>query len=302
MVRLITRRDWLRAGLAGLVSSSTITLRADEPKRKGRIYFVADSLLAIDPETGDSTAIFTGCESRLRISPDGKLVAYRFENALWVREIDGDAAEPRKVTDLDDKSAAVPVWMPDGERLIISPGHTNEATNHWEFKTIRVKLDGSDREELPLPDEDGVFDVTSDGATLLTASSRNAEIGWQLYLMKADGTEVRQLTEGGNPFYCRLSPDGKHVVYTDGTSDERRGIWISALEGKKRERVLATGKADSSACFSPDSKRIAVIVSDRDANGAMQGPARLEIMDLDGGNNNQFPLTEGSRPDMPDWR
>ena len=40
-------------------------------------------------------------------------------------------------------------------------------------------------------------------------------IGWQLYVMRPDGTEQRRITEGGNPFYARFSPDGRRVLYTD---------------------------------------------------------------------------------------
>ena len=67
-------------------------------------------------------------------------------------------------------------------------------------------------EELAIPTEDGVQDCSSDGRWLLTASSRNARIGWQLYVMRTDGEGGRRITEKGNPFYARFSPDARKVL------------------------------------------------------------------------------------------
>jgi Tol biopolymer transport system component len=292
--------------------SALALARADDKDRKSRIYLTANlglndetgkptqSLIAIDPENGESTTIFSGCEMRLRVSHDGRKVVYRSESALWIRDIDGEAGEPRKVMDIDDTSACVAVWSSDGKKIIVSPGKRDEAADHWRFKSISAKIDGTDVENLGIPDEDCVEDWTPDGALVLTASSRNAELGWQLYVMKPDGSGARQITEGGNPFYTRLSADGKRVLYTDGTSEERRGIWVSDLAGKDRKRVLPTEKNTlASACFSPDGKRIAVVLHEFDAQVKNQ---RLVILDPETGNSKEFALPEGAASDMPDWR
>jgi Tol biopolymer transport system component len=309
---LLSRRAWLRVGFIGLGVTAFGMTRADDKTRKDRIFVTADlglndeqgkrsqSLVATDPENGESTTIFSGCQSRVRISPDGRKVAYRSESAVWIRDIEGEVGEPQRVMDLDDSSACTPVWSSDGKRLIVSPGKHDPDSKHWVFKSIRVKIDGTEVEELPIPEEDGVADWTPDGTHVLTASSRNAEIGWQLYLMKPDGTGVRQITEGGNPFYTRLSPDGKKFLYTDGTSEERRGVWVSDIDGKERKRILPTEKTTiGSACFSPDGKRIAVLL--HELNVEARNP-RLEIVDLDTGNTKPIALPEGAATDMPDWR
>jgi dipeptidyl aminopeptidase/acylaminoacyl peptidase len=306
----LTRRRWMGLGLAGLGAWAVGTSRAfDAPP--GRIYVMAmtgakdakgndvDSLLAIDPEKGNWTSILDDCTMRPRVSPDGRRVAFSREGSVWVGGLAG-GAEPARVLDLEGTTAGSPaVWSADGRQIIVSLGTHPEGAGSWVFRTVRIHADGSEKVELPIPAEDGVVDWSSDGRWLLTVSSRNAQIGWQLYVMRDDGTEVRQITEGGNPFYARFSPDGRQVAYADGTSEERRGIWIVNADGTDRRKIVATGKAASSPCWSPDGQRLAVgryHFTDRPF------AAQVEVYDLGGVRHLVVDLPERSRPDMPDWR
>ncbi len=132
----------------------------------------------------------------------------------------------------------------------------------------------------------------------MTTSSRNAKIGWQLYVMHPDGTDQRQVTEGGNPFYTRFSPDGRRLLYSDGPQKDRLGIWVVGVDGKNRRRILPAGKGKTSACWSPDGRRIAVAISGTtpDEHG------RLEIVELDGAHRTLLTLPGQEIADMPDWR
>jgi Tol biopolymer transport system component len=120
--------------------------------------------------------------------------------------------------------------------------------------------------------------------------------------MRLDGTGMRQLTEGGNPFYTRFSPDGRRLLYSDGTTDERRGIWVVDFDGKNRRRVVATGETVASACWSPDGKQIAVMIFDLAGvqNGVVS--TRIEIQDLDGDHRTFLTVPDLADADMPDWR
>ena len=269
----------------------------------GKIYFgdgEGKGLLSVDPKTGEVSRVLIQAKGRSRISPDGRLIAFEWENAVWIRELDKLDA-PRKLLDLEVITSGMPpVWSHDGSKLIIDIGGMHEKNEGWRFKTVRINVDGSGREELKIPKEDGVQDWSPEG-WLLTTSGRNAKIGWQLYVMKPDGTEQRQITEGGNPFYTRFSPDGKRVLYSDGTTDQRRGIWVVGFDGQNRRKVLSTGTALASACWSPDGKRIAVIIFDR-PKGIEPPLARLVILEVDGDARTEFPLEDIKQTDMPDWR
>jgi Tol biopolymer transport system component len=316
-LRAVTRRRWMALGLAGVGASWLRGARVDgagerRAAGKARIYTTANlgardeggtetvSIVAIDPETGDTTTLLDGLHIRPRVSPDGRTVAFTRGTALWAWSL-ADGGEPERILDLGGSAAgSPPVWSPDSKQIVISLG-TSDKDGPWVFKTVRVNADGTGRAELGIPAEDDVHDWSADGQWLLTASSRNAKIGWQLYVMRLDGTGMRQVTEGGNPFYARFSPDGRRLLYTDGTTEERHGIWVVGSDGQDRRRVFATGKAKvvASACWSPDGARIAVAVRQIDVN--LPG-ARIEVMDLDGGNRRTLPLPEKSMAEMPDWR
>lgn len=279
------------------------------PSSPGKIYTTAslgtnsqglpiDSVVAIDPTTGQVSKVFEGSPGRLRISPDGRNAAFVRGGAVWVRSLDAKAT-PRQVTGLDsDGGGCVPSWSSDGKQLIVSVGVHDDQQKRWVFKTIRVNVDGSGREPLPIPAEDGVEDWSPDGKWLLIASSRNAKIGWQLYLMHPDGTEPRQITEGGNPFFARFSPDSRRVLYSDGPGESRRGAWVVDIDGKSRRHVFPTGKHNGSGCWSPDGSRIAFAID----GDRPEDRGRLEVVDLEGKHETLLTFPGQRVADKPDWR
>ncbi len=276
-------------------------------ERLGKIYVISSdgTLIAIDPQTGEKEEVLSIRTDRPRISPDGLSVAYQVGSGLWVRGL-GKDAEPKQVLDLGKESAGSPPAWSGGKQVVISPGHTSEGPNsHWVFTTVRVNVDGSGHEELAIPPEDGVQDCSSDGRWLLIASSRNAKMGWQLYVMRPDGKEERRITEKGNPFYARFSPDGRRVLYTDQGLREQSGIWVVDVDGTNRRRIFPLdSKTQGSACWSLDGKRVAIALGDRGAQGAAEAaqPFRVVVMDLDGGHRSEFFISKGRASDMPDWR
>jgi len=295
------------------------------PKPAGRIYTTASlrtndagmpisSVVAVDPESGDVTKVFDDSPGRLRVSPDGHSLAYvdgersalspveRMRQSLWTRALAGGAG-PQRVIRLDGSgttSGGLPVWSPDSKQIILSVGSFDESRKQWAFETFRINADGSGREPIKISSQDCVQDWSPAGGWIVTTSSRKARIGWQLYVMRPDGSEERQVTEGGNPFYVRFSPDGRRLLYSDGTLrlPERQGIWIVDLDGKNRRRILPTGKGTASACWSPDGQRIAVAIGGSEP----EDHARLEIVNLDGTHRTLLTLPGREIADMPDWR
>ncbi|WP_406699717.1 sigma-70 family RNA polymerase sigma factor [Singulisphaera sp. Ch08] len=292
------------------------------PQPADRIYTTASletdaagrpirSVVAVNPESGDVTKVFDNSPGRLRISPDGRSMAYvagepsanlppseRMRQSLWTRPL-ASSADPKRVARLDGATGGeMPIWSPDSKQIILNISTRDESRKQWVFETFRINADGTGRVPLNIPAQDSVQDWSSDGAWIVTASSRNAKIGWQLYLMRPDGKDQRQLTEGGNPFYVRFSPDGRRLLYSDGPAEQRRGIWVVDLDGKDRRRILPTGKGTASACWSPDGQRIAVAIS----GSQPEEHGRLEIVNLDGTHHTLLTLPSQEIANMPDWR
>ncbi len=269
------------------------------------------SVVGVDPNSGEVAKVVNNLSGRLRVSPDGQKLAYvsgdfspgappqeRLRQSLWIRATSGDTS-PTRVIPLDGANGGeLPIWSTDGKQIIYSVSTHDDAKKQWVFETFRINADGTGREPLKIPSQDGVQDWSSDGAWVVTTSSRNAKIGWQLYVMHLDGTAERQVTEGGNPYYVRFSPEGRRLLYTDGPAEQRRGIWVVDLDGKNRRKILATGKGTASACWSPDGKQMAVAISG-------SGPderARLEVVDLEGKRRTLLSMPGSEIAEMPDWR
>jgi Tol biopolymer transport system component len=252
--------------------------------------------MAVDPTTGARTDFLDGCSMRPRVSPDGKLLAFEREDALWILGLD-PKAKPRRIVGLGGTSSeSPPVWSPDGKQIVISLAHAQA--------TRRVNIDGTGSEESPVPPEDLVLDWSSDGRWLLAASHRAAKNGWVLYIMRPDGTEQRRITEEGNPFYARFSPDGRRVLFTDNGRGKQSGIWIVDADGKNARLVFPVGpaKTTASASWSPDGKRIAIILAELLRTAPPLWPVQVVVMDLDGGHRSEIHVPEAGTTDMPDWR
>ena len=272
-----------------------ITAQRTGPGRSREIIY---RVMAVDPTNGATVEIFDGCSMRPRVSPDGKLLAFEREDALWLLGLDGKA-EPRKIVGLGGSTlGSPPVWSPDGKRIVISLANAQAAR--------RVNIDGTGSEKSLVPPEDLVLDWSPDGRWLLTASHRGSRNGWVLYIMRPDGKEERRITQEGNPFYARFSPDGRRVLYSDNGLGKQSGIWVVDADGKNARRVFLVVNPPletvASACWSPDCKRIAIILAGLEGTGAPPWPARLLVMDLDGRHQSDFEIPKAGMTDMPDWR
>jgi Tol biopolymer transport system component len=92
------------------------------------------------------------------------------------------------------------------------------------------------------------------------AFDSNREGSFHIYVMNADGSDVRALTSGANddrhPFWAR---DGKSIVY-DSADGGHQDIWsVNLQDGERTQLTHADGLADFAAP-SPDGQRIAYYV------------------------------------------
>ena len=107
--------------------------------------------------------------------------------------------------------------------------------------------------------------------TLVFSGSAGPGHGYDLYLVRGDGTGLKRLAAGaGNEVYAHWSPDGTRIVYaSSGSRRSRSGIFVMNADGSGK-LYLGDG-ADPS--WSPDGKQI---LYDR------FGIERLAVMNADG--------------------
>jgi Tol biopolymer transport system component len=305
-------------------------------RSKGRIYVNAalrfkpagqdeektqyNMIIAIDPATGKWQKITDGGHDG-RVSPDGQtLVFSRSGDGIWNCDT-GGSNNPGKISDKSGR----PVWSADGKYLVATrqellPKESgNKRTKPaWKDETWRFDADGGNPVKLPIPDTDSVEDWSADGQWFVTCTDRHPPYGsgYQLYLMKTDGTQQRRLTQGGLNVYARFSPDGKKLLWLRQTAKAGNSIWTMDVDGKNAREVLKEVDlaTPDGAFWSPDGKQIAVTMFnwELDENGQRVRRARsdatnprIEIMDADGTNRRELQLQGATFlfiGSLGDWR
>jgi RNA polymerase sigma factor (sigma-70 family) len=270
-------------------------------------------LIAVDPATGRWTTI-KDQGSSIRLTPDGQTVA-----SLWGREIwAGDSAgrgEAKRLFDKPADPAGSPsdfAWSPDGKQLAVSVQKLLPE-DCWQVETYRVEADGSGRTRLPIPDTDAVEDWSPDGQWFVTLSDRHAPRGrgYQLYLMRPDGSGERRLTKDGLNCYARISPDGKRLVYLHQIKGVN-SLHVMDIDGENDHEILTDSKGvgPEGACWSPDGKRLAVLILTNPQppgvtdwlGNAKATTFHLELMDADGTNRQPLRLRgPNDTPSVPLW-
>ena len=176
-------------------------------------------------------------------------------------------------------------------------------------ETWRFNSDGSGATKLPIPGTDGVEDWSPDGHWVVTVTDRHPPHGrgYQIYLMRPDGSDQRRLTEDkGLNVHPRFSPDSRQVAYLH---DERTGsgLWVVNIDGSGRRRVLQFEDETSTQhfCWSPDGKSLCYEITYEKSVGKdgkrIDGESikpRLWIIDAEGAN--RHPLNS-PRVAMDQW-
>ena len=98
--------------------------------------------------------------------------------------------------------------------------------------------------------------------------------------------EVRRLTSEPTGFLagtCRLSPDGKRILFIGSNKDEEYNLSvIDVFSGQTKVLAKLKDKSDFSARWSPDGHRIACSSVDQNEKMERSGPCRIEIYDAEG--------------------
>ena len=209
--------------------------------------------------------------SRPVSSPGGTLVAFIRDGDVFV--VGANGADLRRLTH-DDPSLRsrdhAPVWSPDGSRIAYTTYHGGERDSEiavvGSLGTNQLLLtDNSHEEANPV--------WSPDSSRIAFDSDRGG--GSAVYVMMADGSDVRRLATGRNPDW---SPDGSRIVF-----ERERDVYVMKADGTDQQ-LLARGR---DPVWSPDGSRIAFTSS-------RESFRQVFVMDGDGQNVRQ--ATEGDYP------
>lgn len=166
----------------------------------GAIAWAVSGGLSIRKADGTSTMIAASGDNGSPVfSPDGKQIAFTHASggppAIYV--VGADGTHLRRLTAPAGGVADKIDWSPDGSRIVFSApafGGTGRSSN-----LFTVRVDGTGLKQLTHANDgvvnNGADSWSPDGKEIAFVSNRSGT--YQIWVMGADGTHVRQLTRGG---------------------------------------------------------------------------------------------------------
>jgi Tol biopolymer transport system component len=326
-----------QAGLLIALAAASLSGGTDRAgtAKSGRIVFwrqqgLHDMILAsINPEgknyvqlTKDTKVFFDLPAGDFALSPDGTSVAYGVMPFEEMRN-----RHPRqeiRLLSLTKKQEARKLdvrghfwrWSPDGKSLLIA---TREE-GAFQHQIVDIATKKTKPLELPsveaAKDANGpvghqVIDWSADGIWFLTAcysgkGPRKAE----LFQLKIDGSQLKPIAPLGPGLSARFSPDGKQILYHGVGEKGHQHLYVLDLARRSPKRW--SREEDGSFhgfCWSPDSKRVAYVWQQDEAQRPGQG-GKLEtflmLANIDGHESKALlsEKAEFGHPtiDTPDWR
>ncbi|MEO5590684.1 MAG: hypothetical protein ABIS03_13935 [Gemmatimonadaceae bacterium] len=164
------------------------------------------------------------------MSPDGKRIVFTSlkDGDLDIYTMNVDGSDVRRLTNTPGYDGGA-WWSPDGSQIVYRANHPTDAA---ELKAYRDLLD----QRLVRPSK------------------------VELYIMNADGSNQRQVTNlGGANFGPSWTPDGRKIIFSSNYKTPRSGnfdLYLINPDGSGLEQVTFDESFDGFPMFSPDGKKL----------------------------------------------
>ena len=197
-----------------------------------------------------------------------------------------------------------PTWSPDRSKILFASdlhggGQADE-------EVYVMDADGSNIRRLTNTPGDSTSswsaDWSPDGEQIVFSSNRDgSDLGWdgeELYVMAADGSNVRRLTRRlGFDSTPGWSPDGTKIAFMRSAAGADTGdvvdIYVIQPDGTNLQRLTREARA-ARPSWSPDGKKIAFM------GGGHDEGSEIYVMDADGANIQRLTHRPGA-DGAPDW-
>jgi Tol biopolymer transport system component len=256
------------------IFTSTETIMAVAPSPDGRQAVLTVQrepqrgvLELLDLEEGGTRQLFDDPAASMGSaawSPDGGFIAIERRALLdgivgqpriWLAQPDGTSLGPLSSADNDISYA--PVWSPDGNRLALIDGVTQEVGVYDFFSDERSVIAGSSG-ETPSWSPDSWFLVYT------AVSTTTNGLRQQIQSSNVVADIMQDLTNGASADLSPAwSPDGGWIAFTRReTQGAGSSIWVMRDDGSQPRQVTSAGRhQDILPVWSPDSQQIAFLRS-----------------------------------------
>jgi len=165
-------------------------------------------------------------------SPDGSTIVFQSDRDgrehLWMVPVSG--GEPQQITSGTQNDTA-PSWALDGTRIV----YLSDAGGGTTHIFVVDRRGGTPRQITSGPPRDNRPVWSPDGKRI--AFSRFDNNQWNIYVMNADGSDVRKLTDGSFNVNPSWSPDGKQILFQSDRDGGQQQIFVVPSDGGQARRI-----------------------------------------------------------------
>ena len=194
-------------------------------------------------------------------SPDATEIAYSTDRGkgfeVFVRQLAAGGKEVQITS--DGEQNLQPAWSPDGNLIAY---YSRMRGGIW----LIPALGGTARKVTefgshPAWSRDGKW-IAFQSSLLddFGADAMGANPTSTVWVVRTDGTDLRQLTTLGNPDGGHgspsWSPDGKHIVFASSLSGQSKGVWAIGADGTGLTQLVATSFGHYDPVYTPDGNSV----------------------------------------------
>lgn len=221
---------------------------------------------------------------------DGNKIAFESNRKgnFQIYVMDADGKNQRQITQ-GAYHNRFPAWSPDGNKI----AYQSKRDSGLEIYVMDLEK----KKELMLTDawyRSGLPDWSPDGKSIAFTANK---LGWGVYVMNEDGSDIKALdTKGGS---CRphWSPDSRKIAYVSQKADNKGDIWVMNHDGLNKYRLTTDShNYDYYPSWSPDGKWIVY------ANTSHKQKGNWELHIINVRTRGSMQITQHTGQDkFPDW-
>ncbi|QBS38860.1 hypothetical protein DMB37_00765 [Nocardia sp. CS682] len=199
-----------------------------------KIVVGGTAISTMDPD-GSNVRRLTDGGYGPKFSPDGSRIAFARGGAIYAINTDGSdlkqltaPPDPTAPPGPGQASSQNPVFSPDGSKILFT-----RTGAIWV-----MAADGTHARQVladPFWNSDPIF--TPDGTKIVFTSNRGGKNRSEIYVMHANGADVRPLTDDAT-VHPAFSPDGSKILYSRNPAPEPGAqIWVMNSDGSNARQL-----------------------------------------------------------------